>query len=1440
MSIELKINDKSQLNAQNQNIKSVISTEQDEDNIQKKKILEQKYKIDIIDAFGANTSDKLDNPINFITHNNYIIYNVGYHILIKDFPPNYEELLSEKEVNKQSKSFFIYLSDNLKEITSLSVSEDKNYFTICEELENEDSTFSTITMYSLSNINIETFYIIDPTRKIITDKYYNFKSINFSDDNKYLCAFCNEKISQKIYAIVYNIEENREFILNETQPYIIIDLLSKIEIKNININDINNYKSFLSFTKISFDKNNILCTSGNNNLNFWYFLNSKYKKIPNLIDKRKNFLDHAFYKFKNNINENQKNSILITITSINELIIFQSSQKTIKEEQNNKTNTKSGTKENGILYKNIGIEQFVIKYYITNIFNDINCISTKLNIINDTDYFNGIIIGNNLGDIVFYEKTKKDDINNLEYIFLKKIEKNNNKSKCTSITLNYDKTLICISYEKSEISYCYLKNIFPKIRNGTFTQNFNIINDGFHNYPLLNFDVSIQRPILITSSLKDNKIKIWNFASGNSEYCKIKLPEGLEYLNEKFIINCFALHPNGYIIALANEEMIWFFHICHKEIRFYGNEINEISNNNSKNTKKRVFLQKRNDCYILKFSNGGNKLLAVNTSKNVFIISTFTRKIINCFHLNHFGKINDIIISSDDVYLYSFGSDGCIYEVNIITENMERIISTNINYIQGFFLYTFNKNINKEIDSNSPEKFFNVLACGYNAKQKFSITEIIYVPISENKDSKEHLVVSSEMSYLSEKITCIIEVKPKKIEKRCIICGTQDGKIILFSSPFKDAEYKWDEVKTHNGRINKLEYISDLNMIISCGDDGNIFLYSLYEILGQTVLYNRNDNIYLLNTTLDITLGNSVLFPISELEKIEINKNEEKEIEEKFQEEKERMALEHKINLSKIITNMNLKFEEEKKDIRKKIELLKDKLDTNRVKFENELEKKDKELVDKLSKDIKDNSNSLYRYRKQIKELKEKIKINTEKYREDIIKKREDYKKKFEEVEKGFNDKINILLKEQKELKDKYTQEKKDKKAFIKNIEKESILENELRNLEQNERDNKYKYNYGNLTYDIFKYRDLIEKLEKNIKNKKKEFEELENKVEYLEKVLDKNREDNAQLLYDKEKITDEFKELLEKMQKKETNEEFNNKLRVELYKQKYEFSSKFNEKSIENKLQSKANKSLAKNINNLTNIVISYDKERSKALFNLEITKKENDRLRQELNISTQNLDIILQKIFQSFQTHSKGEIIKCLYNIYKKYVTESFIIERQKKLLDKNIVVELESQINTLEAQININKSHIKQMENSHDKYKEEKIKENSLLLSDFKNNRLRSQSLAKSITKLKGHSKLLSTEMNKLKKESSILSSNEPSKELKKNISTTSEAFPPINFYKFKNTSSVLPSSIIKADNEENNSISKKGSFFFSKSNESKRHSSDGLSAHTSFDEEKNLFS
>ena len=705
-------------------------------------------------------------------------------------------------------------------------------------------------------------------------------------------------------------------------------------------------------------------------------------------------------------------------------------------------------------------------------------------------------------------------------------------------------------------------------------------------------------------------------------------------------------------------------------------------------------------------------------------------------------------------------------------------------------------------------------------KETYSLTEITYIPLSLNiepKEIKDLIVVSSDMTYLKEKITNFIIIFPKKIDKKCIICGTKEGKIVIYPYPVKDSKNKLDEIYTHSGKITKLNYIKEINMLISCGEDGNFFIYSLFEIFGETVLYEKNfENIFRLNTALDISLGSSFLFPVSELEKIELNKNEEKEMISKFEEEKEKIEYENKNMKKKMIEEVEKKFEEEKSNLERMM---------------LELEVKMKLNEENLKNDIKNNFNKLYDYQMEIKNLKEKIKLNKIKYKNDIEQKKRDYKSKYREIQKGFYNEILSLLKKQKELKEKCRNEKRDKMAFINNIEKETYLEERMRAEEQFERIEEFELNSVSLNYEIIKYKDIVEKLEKKIKEKKEQTGELKIQAKYLERRLDELRKTNTTLTYEKEKVVEEFKNLQYKLQEDDTQYEYKKKLRIDLYHQKNELTSQYKRTAIKNNIEGDNNKSLSKNIINLTNKVFASVKDKNKALTKMDIIKKDNERLRSEVNIGHQKLDKIIQKIFRSFQTNNRNEVVKCLCEIYKNYVDEDFIKKREKKLLDKKIILELENQVNTLEEQISINKSQIKEMMNQHDIYKEEKIKENSVLLNRFSKDKIKSQSLEKNIASLKNRSKILTNEISRIRIEnSSLLSSNNASKELRKNVSTI-EVLPKINFYKYKNTSTILPSSIIKADNDEN-SASKKGGSFFTKSNESKVQNSEAVSEHISF--------
>jgi hypothetical protein len=104
--------------------------------------------------------------------------------------------------------------------------------------------------------------------------------------------------------------------------------------------------------------------------------------------------------------------------------------------------------------------------------------------------------------------------------------------------------------------------------------------------------------------------------------------------------------------------MIWFFFIYYKQLKFYGTE--QITNTNN----NKVF-EERIQCHILKFSNGGQYLIAGNLVNNIFVIDSYTREILNSFNIKSRGRFNDIIFSDDDIYVYVVCNNGYIYDINL-------------------------------------------------------------------------------------------------------------------------------------------------------------------------------------------------------------------------------------------------------------------------------------------------------------------------------------------------------------------------------------------------------------------------------------------------------------------------------------------------------------------------------------------------------------------------------------------------------------------------------------------------------------------------------------------------------------------------------------------------------------------------------------------------------
>lgn len=204
-------------------------------------------------------------------------------------------------------------------------------------------------------------------------------------------------------------------------------------------------------------------------------------------------------------------------------------------------------------------------------------------------------------------------------------------------------------------------------------------------------DVALQRPIIVTSSQADKTIRVWNYLTGHCEYCKIILTEK-EELDQEIEILSVAIHPNGYYMAVSDNEMIRFFHLCYRELRYYNND--SIGN---ESTKK--------NCTLLKFSNGGH-LLAAISGRTLYVIKSYSRETLKEFKTPHTSVIKSIIWDINDGYVYTIGTEGLVVEYNVYNFKIEEISTKSVNNSNGC-LYNYDRR--KVEQSQVPNE---LLTCG--------------------------------------------------------------------------------------------------------------------------------------------------------------------------------------------------------------------------------------------------------------------------------------------------------------------------------------------------------------------------------------------------------------------------------------------------------------------------------------------------------------------------------------------------------------------------------------------------------------------------------------------------------------------------------------------------------------------------------------------------------
>ena len=1292
-------------------------------------------KMDILKAFGAD----LNNPStrdNILFVNKALIYPCGRHLSLRDLSN-----INDNTDSHKNEQLFIFLEQDIKEINCLNVSRDSYLLLVTSE----NSSCAEISVYNLSKISFNSFTIFKPRRKIISTEYTKFIHASFTQEGNLICALGLNK-NGNVNLVVYDIQSFKKFQNDNYTPKFTQEIPP-------------------GGNKISFLNNKIFCISGKNCLSFWILYENSCKEFISSVNLLKNYVDHTWIP-------DPRCPILGAITDTNELIIYNA----VFYKSNTNINNTNLNEED----LNQPIERFAVRQTLNNIYDIItvkgNFINSgKLNLDENVNlisqrikaYEGGLIIGSNKGNILFLEKMPNGEYSPTRY------SNKENEASITGLCLEKfgNKELLVSGFNSNEIGYIDLNEVLTNIKNPDYKISLNYICDGFHKGPITSMDISLQRPIIITCSKKDNTIRVWNYLTGHCENCKIVLEEKEDAKDKDLNILSIAIHPNGYYVAISDSEMLRFFHLCYKELRFYGND--QVGNEQSKA-----------NCNVIKFSVGGN-LLAAASDRKIYIIRSFSRETLKVFNTPHKGKIVNLFFHDEDKFLYSCGSDGFVIQYNLFNFDTMKLTNKLNTYNDSTICRNYSK-INKY--KQKIAQINNIISVGYLPSGDYMISNLKF----ESDKIEEISQVKYTYGTIKEHGVSLCHIHTKRYEIQSVAVGTADGKVALYSKKI-DSEIdpvplaNFDMIHSHSNKVNFIFFSRDTNLLFSGGEDGNIFIYAVYEYPdGEEATFDENRVMSMgqINSILDEGLGDHVLMSLNE-----INLNEEKMKNKKEQILKLKKTADEsnqlfEKQLGNKIEEINSTKDNEIQELKKKIE----NLENEKNSLINNYEKKMEETLQEHRKKFNEReANMNFKFEELHKEIGELQTLNKNMKNEYDKKLKEDndnQKNKFKELEFFLTKNVDILNKKNEKLEKNLEEAKNNEIKKMRLIENEHECELELKQkkfediLQQNQLDLEEKINI------ISKLKEKIIKLEKSISSNKITSQDYANENQILLDNVNKLRAKLDKKETEKENLAKNLNELEENYQKKSKLENFSNQLKNELYKKNYELSAKFQTEVQSREELSNTTKALEKQLEETINLLINREKELHKNKAIIEQCKVDLESSRKASILAKKEFETLLRTIYDTFQTNDKRDILLGIREIFNTYILKDAKKFNEKGKIEMNVRIELEKQIEHLQNELdkekenNINKDKIseieyrKKMEENQNLIKEmTKIKKLNIDMGNqIKNLKYKNVTLSQTIERFRNNKKIKLTETLPNIKEDNIKDEDKINETLNQNISTT----------------------------------------------------------------------
>ena len=1225
-------------------------------------------KMDILKAFGADLNNNSTRD-NILFVNKALIYPCGKHLALRDLTN-----IDDNSDTHKNEQLFIFLEQDVKEINCLNVSRDSYLLLVTTE----NTSHAEISIYNLSKISFNSFTIFKPRRKIMSTEYTKYIYAAFTQEGNVICALGLNKTG-KLNLVVYDIQNFKKFQNDNYAPKFSLEIPS-------------------GANKISFLNNKIFCISGKNCLSFWILYENSCKEFISSVNLVKNYIDHTWIP-------DQRCPILGAITDTNELIIYNA----IFYKSNASGNNTNINEED----LNQPIERFAVRQTINNIFNSISVKesfinSEKLHLVENNNivsqrikaYEGGLIIGSNKGNLLFMEKLINGEFSPIRFSHKEK------EASITGICLEkFDDNdyMIVAGFDSNEIGYIGLNQVLTNIKNPDYNITLNYICDGFHSGPISSMDISLQRPIIITCSKKDNSIRVWNYLTGHCENCKIILEEKEDTKDKDLNILSIAIHPNGYYVAISDTEMLRFFHLCYKELRFYGND--QVGNEQSKS-----------NCNIIKFSIGGN-LLAAASDRKIYIIRSFSRETLKIFNTPHKGKIVNIYFHDEDKFLYSCGSDGFVIQYNLFNYDTMKLTNKLNTYNDSTLCLNYSK-INKY--KQKIAQINNIISVGYLPSGDYMISNLKF----ESEKIEEISQVKYTYGTIEEHGVSLCHIHTKRYEIQSVAIGTSDGKVALYSKKIEGEQNPekipcFDCIQSHSNRVNFIFFSRDTNLLFSGGEDGNIFIYAVYEYPdGEAATFDENRIVSMgqLNSILDEGLGDHVLMSLNE---INLNEEKMKNKNEEILKLKKTADESHQLfekQLNNKIEEINSVRENEIKELQKKIENLEQEKNILINNYEKKMEENLQEHRKKFNEREANTNLKLEELHKEINELQNLNKSMKKEFDKRLKEDNESQINKFKELEFFLKKNVDVLNKKNENLEKNIEEAKNNEIKKMRLIETEHEYELKLKQkkfeniLQQNQMELEEKINI------ISKLTEKIGKLEKSISGNESNIKHYIEENEYLLENVNKLRAKLNKRETEKENLTKNLNELEENYQKKSKLEHFSNQLKNELYKKNYELNAKFRKEVQSREELSNTTKSLEKQLEETIAILINREKEILKNKRIIEKCKIDLESSRKSSILAKKEFETLLRTIYDTFQTNDKRDILLGIRDIYKKYISKDAKKFNEKGKIDINVRIELEKQIEHLQNELDREKDMSIQKGKTQEIEYRKKMEENEALIKEM----------------------------------------------------------------------------------------------------------------------------